>query len=166
MPVAGYNVVPDENDHENVIGVEIEKANEVFNGKACVYIGEGWEQTEVHLDWHELKAHIWECNRVLKEMEWTMATYAFASLGIVGDTQHLILKGESQLVKTAFAIDPTSLKFEQTLCGRPAPMWAHSTDPRGWDIDPVLSDDPRTDRICKNCYRKWQKLQEQEKVTA
>lgn len=158
MAVVGYNIDPESDDP--CIGVEIETANEYHNGKAVVYIDEGAGQTEIHLDYNELCSFIAHAKYVRAEMEWNEAFYAFASQGIVGDTQHLIAKGKAKLERSPFVIEPTSLKFEPTLCGRPAPTWAHSTDLRGWDISPVLGDDPRCEKICKNCYRKWQKLQQ------
>lgn len=161
MPVQGYNVIPDENDHEPTIGIEIETTNELFNGKACVYIGEGYGQTEIHLSYNELCSFIAHAKYVRSEMEWNEATYAFASQGIAGDTQHLIVKGNAKLERSPFVIEPTTLKFEHTLCGRPAPVWAHSTDLRGWDISPVIGDDPHCEKVCKRCYAKWQKLQQQ-----
>jgi hypothetical protein len=157
MSVAGYNVDPEAD--EPVIGVEIETSNEIQNGKACIYIDEGATQVEVHLDWYELKAHIWECNRVRIEMEWNMAAYAYASQGIAGDTQHLLPRGDAKLEKSTFSIEPTSLKFEKSLCGRAAPVWQSSEDPRGWQISPVI-EEPRGDHVCKRCYAKWQKVQQ------
>jgi paraquat-inducible protein B len=69
MPVAGYNVVPDENDHEATISIDIEAVNEVLKGKACICIGEGYEQTTVHLDRDELQAFIAQAKETLSQMD-------------------------------------------------------------------------------------------------
>lgn len=154
MPVAGYNVIPDEND-DHVIGVEVETANEYHAGKACIYI----DQEEIHLSYDELRAFIGHARFVCNEMEWNMATYAYASEGLANNTVHLVYRGDAKLERTHFAIEPTSCKYEKSLCGRPAPEWKHPPAPRGWDISPAVGD-PRSHYMCKRCYAKWQKEQQ------
>jgi len=155
MPVAGYNVVPDVNDLDGVIGVEVETANEIHAGKACIYI----DEEEVHLSYDELRAFIGQARFVCDEMEWNMAAYAYASQG-QGDTIHLVHRGNAPLEQTHFAIEPTAIKYEKALCGRPAPEWKHPPVPRGWDISPVIGE-PGSHYMCKRCYAKWQKLNQE-----
>ncbi len=150
MAVAGYNVVPDEND-EHVVGVELERANEYHMGKACIYM----DQEEIHLDYYELCALIGQAKFVRLEMEWNMATYAHAREGSQGKS-HLVRKGDAKLERSHFTIEPVACKFEKSLCGRPAPEWHYPPTPRGWDIDPVLGD-PEHMNICKRCYEAWKK---------
>jgi hypothetical protein len=147
MPVQGYNVVPDENDHEAIIGIEIETTNEQFNGKACVYIGEGYGQTEIHLDYNELLALLWQGHAVRAEMEWAQASFVFAPGVLATDKTHLQRKGD----------DPHG----KALCGQMPTSWGITGDREyAWDQSPVLGD-PQSDHTCKRCYAKWQKLQQE-----
>lgn len=153
MPVAGYNVKPDENDY-HVVGVELERANAAHNGKACVYI----DEEETHLDYYEVCALIGQLKSVRMEMEWNMAKYAFASEIAHGKT-HLVRKGDAKLERTPFSIEPVSIKYEKALCGRAAPIWTALPDPRGWEIEPVTNGVYEGSSTCKTCYAIWKKEQ-------
>lgn len=154
MPVAGYNVVPDEND-DHVISVELEKTNEYHMGKACVYI----DQEEIYLDYYELCALIGQAKFVRMEMEWNMAKYAYASEIAHGKT-HLVRKGNAQLERSLWHIEPTACKYEKSLCGRLAPTWETLDEPRGWEIEPVVDGVSEGSYTCKKCYAIWKKEQE------
>lgn len=153
MPVAGYNVKPDEND-DHVIDVELEHANDVHQGKACIYI----DEEEIHLDYYELCALIGQAKFVRLEMEWNMAKYAYASEYAHGKT-HLVRKGNAPLERTPFSIEPVACKYEKSLCGRLAPTWTHIDDLKGWEIEPVaeMLSEMST---CKKCYAIWKKEQQ------
>lgn len=140
MPVAGYNVIPDEND-DHVIGVEIETANEYHKGKACIYI----DEEEIHLDWYELKAFIHRCKQVVNQMEWAQATYVHLAGLIATDKTHLQHKGD----------DPHG----KALCGQMPMSWGILSDrQKAWDQSPVIGD-PGSTNTCKRCYARWQKEQ-------
>lgn len=151
MSVAGYNVIPDEND-DHAVGIEIETTGPNL-GQAVLYI----DQEEIHLDYRELCTLIGQAKFVRLEMEWGMSSYVHASDRATVKS-HLVHRNNAPLERSTFTIEPIACKYEKSLCGRPAPTWLTLAEPKGWDLEPVLGD-PYHRNICKKCYAVWQKEQ-------